>query len=257
MADIQFARSRALEVIDFFGISAPEEIDLEAIAWHKGIDIKEGKLTGSEAELIRKKGAGVIRIRSGEKETPRGRFSIAHELGHWELHEHQSQLWLCTGDMIHEYAGSDMEIEANAFAAELLMPTPIFRPICRKGTFSFRLADHLSSLFKTSLQATALRMVEETDEPAIVVLTDGEQVLWSNRNQKKLPDYDFHIQRGTKLHPDSLAWSATLEGDMTDTVEARHWFPNLKDAYRFSLQEDVRYIEVYELTLSLLTLYEE
>ena len=55
-------------------------------------------------------------------EVGRRRFGIGHELGHWELHLDLSQGWLCSSHNIHAYRGSAAEIEANVFAAALLMP---------------------------------------------------------------------------------------------------------------------------------------
>ncbi|MGV3615754.1 MAG: ImmA/IrrE family metallo-endopeptidase [Fimbriimonas sp.] len=256
-ADSARAKRAALRLIDYFGITNSKDIDLELMAWHLGIDIRECRLKKSEAQLIRKGKVGLIRVRYGEATTPRGRFSIAHELGHWEMHPDGNQFWICTADQIHRYQGSAMEVEANAFASELLMPTPLFQPLCRQGTFGFRLADRLSSQFGTSLQATALRMVDETQEPAIVVLSDGERVCWSKRNQRKLPDFDFHIEKGRDLHCDTRAWSASLDGDSSGSVPARAWFPALKDARHYSVHEDVRYIEAYELALSLIVVHED
>ncbi|HQU19461.1 MAG TPA: ImmA/IrrE family metallo-endopeptidase [Fimbriimonadaceae bacterium] len=227
------------------------------MAWHFGIDIREASLKNSEAQLIRKGNVGVIRIRHGEKDTPRGRFSIGHEIGHWKLHPDQNQYWICTAEQIHQYKGNWMEVEANAFSSELLMPTPVFRPFCQKGTFGFVLADRLSSLFGTSLQATALRMIDETPEPAIVVLSDGDKVCWSKRNQRKLPDFAFHIPRDMDLHDESLAWSASIDGDQSGTVDAKVWFPNLPDAWRYTVYEDARNIEAYGLALSLIVVHEE
>ncbi len=255
--DLERAKRAALILIDQFGITEPEEINLESITWDLGIDIHECSLANSEAQLIRKGKLGVIRIRHGQSEAPRGRFSIGHELGHWVLHPNENQYWICTEDQIHLYQGSAMEVEANVFASELLMPTPIFRPLCRRGTVGFNLADHLAAKFRTSLQATVLRMVDETDEAAIAVLSDGNNVCWSKRNQRKLPDFAFHLEKGRSLHDDTLAWNATLDGDSAGYVDARVWFPKLKEAYRYKVYEDVRYLDAYELTLSLIIVQEE
>ncbi len=251
------ARRAALNVIDRFGIESAEEVHLESITWAMDVDVREGNLKNSEAQLLRKGSAGIIRIRKGESATPRGRFSIGHELGHWVLHPNENQFWICTEDQIHRYQGSTMEVQANVFASELLMPTPIFGPLCRNGSMDFKLADYLAAEFRTSLQATTLRMIDETDEPAIAILTDGDRVCWSKRNQCKLPDFEFHIEKGRELHEETHAWSATLDGDASDWVDARAWFPSLRDSHRYRVFEDVRYIEAYELTLSLIVVHEE
>jgi Zn-dependent peptidase ImmA (M78 family) len=59
---------------------------------------------------------------------PRTRFSIAHELGHFYLDEHRA--FLLRGGQSHssssEFAADDdIEREADAFAAGLLMPDPL------------------------------------------------------------------------------------------------------------------------------------
>lgn len=65
----------------------------------------------------------MIRVKDALPERGRRRFTIAHELGQWLLHKHISQVLACTSlDMVAQYQGSEAEIEANDFAAALLMP---------------------------------------------------------------------------------------------------------------------------------------
>lgn len=255
--DIDGAKRTALRLIDYYGITKPGEIDLENMAWGLGIDLQESCLKNSEAQLIRKGKVGLIRIRRGEKETPRGRFSIGHEIGHWKLHPDQNQYWICTAEHIHQYKGNWMEVEANAFSAELLMPTPLFKPICDKGSAGFFLVDRLAQMFGTSTQAAALRMVDESNEPVAVVLSDGESVCWCKRNLRKLSEFAFHIPKGRALDPETRAWSASVDGDSSGPVEATAWFPGLKHAHRYVVHEDVRYVESYGLSLSILIVEEE
>lgn len=254
--DLKCARESALRCIKRFGISEPKEIDLESIAWAMGIEVRESTLRSAEAQLLRMGKHGIIRLRSGMSDQPRGRFSIGHELGHWSLHGMASQYWICSPENIHQYAGGRLEVEANAFASELLMPTPLFRPICRGRSTDFSLADELASKFRTSLQATVLRMIDESDEAAVAVLTDGKRVCWAKRNTRRLPEFEFHIKRDAMLQANTLAWNAILDGDATDYVDPTAWFPSLSDSERYSVQEDVRFIEDYDLTLSILVVQE-
>lgn len=59
---------------------------------------------------------------------PRRRFTIGHELGHWELHRGAQQALFCRRTSVAEdvpkpHPGPvDIEEEASRFAAELLMP---------------------------------------------------------------------------------------------------------------------------------------
>ncbi len=255
--DVDGARRAALKLIDHYGITDPTEIDLESIAWDLGIDIQESNLKRSEAQLIRKGGVGLIRIRHGEKETARGRFSIGHEIGHWRLHAAQSQYWICTAEQVHQYKGSAMEVEANTFSAELLMPTPLFKPLCEKGSAGFYLVDRLAQVFGTSAQAAALRMVDESVEPVAVVLSDGESVCWSKRNKRKLAEFTFHIPKGRVLDSETRAWNACLDGDSSGSVDPHAWFSDLKQAHRYTVHEEVRFLELYGMALSILIVYEE
>ena len=60
---------------------------------------------------------------------PRRRFTIGHELGHWVMHRTGQQALFCRRTTVDEPgapAGRDIEEEASAFAAALLMPQWLF-----------------------------------------------------------------------------------------------------------------------------------
>lgn len=120
----------------------------------------------------------------------------------------------------------------------------------------FGLADHLAKIFGTSLLATVLRMMDETDEAAITVQTDGNNVCWSKRNSRKLPEFDFHVEKGRVISDETLAWNAVLDGDASGKVDPKTWFPQLTQSHCYEVFEEVRYLEVYGLTLSLLMMDE-
>lgn len=95
----------------------------------------------------------------------RQRFTIAHEIGHFRLHD--------TGDRIHfdedfrvysrdgrsSLAIDSKEIEANQFAAELLMPTHLLRQdfIRVRGTEDDVVRD-LAGKYKVSAKAMEFRL---------------------------------------------------------------------------------------------------
>lgn len=102
-------------------------IDVERLASSLGIEIRK---QGFDDELsgfaFHRQGEKFIGINTNENEK-RQRFTIAHEIGHMQLHDKHS-LSVDKGVMMllrndHSSDGTDLkEIEANRFAAELLMP---------------------------------------------------------------------------------------------------------------------------------------
>jgi Zn-dependent peptidase ImmA (M78 family) len=95
---------------------------------------------------------------------PRLRFTLAHEFGHLALRHHQRRfgdLSDINATLRDAEAGFHttqdlLELEANRFAAELLMPAGIFAAEWRRSRNLRRLATR----FEVSMQAIQLRMAE-------------------------------------------------------------------------------------------------
>lgn len=121
-----------------------------------------------------------VRLPPGEHH-PRTRFSICHELGHFFLDHHRA--YFMRGGKPHrstsEYlTGLQVEREADAFAASLLLPTHLLRPTVNKGELSLERLDGISGAFQTSLLSTAIRCVRLSDFPcAVAGIRDGE-IAW-------------------------------------------------------------------------------
>lgn len=98
----------------------------------------------------------------------RSRFSIAHELGHYLLHKDSRSLFIDKRNFAVYHrnelssTGEDrLEIEANRFAAALLMPTDMLRNEITKNDFDLGDEEVQSSLakrFNVSTQAMAYRL---------------------------------------------------------------------------------------------------
>ena len=96
----------------------------------------------------------------------RQRFTIAHELGHLLLHEHD-QVHVDRGFRVQLRSGVSSqgtdrdEMEANRFAAELLMPSCLLRLDVEQREFDLANDDELRSLarrYGVSTQALAIRL---------------------------------------------------------------------------------------------------
>jgi hypothetical protein len=115
-------------------------------------------------------------------DTPRGRFSLAHELGHFFLDEHREALrdgaapsgraWCAPG------AERVIEREADAFAAALLMPARAFLDAARSWAGGLEAVLALGERFVVSVPASALRYAELEVRPCAVMLWTGKRLAW-------------------------------------------------------------------------------
>ena len=103
-------------------------------------------------------------------------FSVAHELGHYYLPGHIDAV-LSNSD-VHESragfaSGDRYEIEADLFAATLLMPRTLFTRAMSTAGDGLPAIEKLAEQCHTSLTATAIRYARCTREPVAVVLSSG------------------------------------------------------------------------------------
>ena len=83
--------------------------------------------------LLPDRGEIWVNAQEAEEWPARRRFTIAHELGHWELHRHGGQGVYCRSSVVdvdeaeESATSAGPEEEANAFAAALLMPAHLIR----------------------------------------------------------------------------------------------------------------------------------
>ena len=127
------ARTEAQALLVALDIVSPDEIDLELIAAYYNVMVRRRALSNCEGHMIRRGRSGVVVIADRAFESWKWRFVLAHELGHFLLHEELDQFFLmteCTSEA-HAmwYRTSGHEAQANAFASELLMPAMFLAPV--------------------------------------------------------------------------------------------------------------------------------
>lgn len=106
-------------------------------------------------------------------------FSIAHELGHYFLPGHIDAVFDTNG--IHQstagfFSKNNFELEADHFAANLLMPRVLFNAAINNTLGGFEAIERLSKLCQTSLTATGIRYTQYSRDPIAVVLSKGERI---------------------------------------------------------------------------------
>jgi IrrE N-terminal-like domain len=136
------------------------------------------------------------------------RFSIAHELGHYFLGHADSMFR--GGKTIHEsQAGfgsrDQIELEADHFAAGLLMPSDLFKSEAGMHTDGFKAIEKLADRCQTSITASAIRYAQLTDAAVAVVISTGSSVdyCFASRSLRSIRGYR-HPLKGTVLPRDSF-----------------------------------------------------
>lgn len=241
---------KAASIIQKLHIRNPSEIYVQDIAMFLGALVRERELQGCEARLVRKGDIGIISVNSLIPEEGRKRFAIAHEIGHFTLHS-GTQLILCNENDMHIWKESKVqEMEANEFAAGLLMPQEIFIKFIKLGPPTLGMISELAQEFRTTLTATALRYIGFSKEPCALVVSKGGLIKW----YRKSNSFNFHIKVGKKLSFDTYAFDFFDGVDLPtepDSVPAHAWLAGEIDE-EAELFEQSLSLKGYDVVLSLL-----
>lgn len=245
----------AEKLLSYYAIDHPCQIELEDLAAMRNVFVIEGTLKGAEARLIRLDKNGLIRVRRDIPEIGRRRFAIAHELGHWERHSGISQISYCLEEDIQCYKGSLEEIEANSFAGGLLAPTGFLRANYN-ATPSIKLVKEISQDLLTSLTVSAVRLVETTREPCIVVFSKKARVQWWRSSPTVS---NIWLESKQIISDRSVTWSVFKHNETSvgsERVETDAWFSHVPKKKRLKVYEEALLLGRYETVLTLLRIDE-
>ena len=246
------AGSVAEKILAEFGISAPELIDVEAVAIAKGALVEYAPLKGAAGRLVRDGDYGIIRIDSGIREEGQRRFAGAHELGHYILHERDRNASCRPEDMLAWYKTSKKEQEANDFAASFLMPALLFCKQCDRTELSLDGLERLTEMFRTTLTATAIRYAEIGPHVCAVVQSQKGIIRWFRPGHK----FPFRlIAPGNRVVPDSGAhefFAGRLTKPESEYVLADRWLVDHRIESAWTLREITIPMPSFECALSIL-----
>lgn len=241
----------AEKTLQELGVTAPGEIDLEAIAWHLGARIKYCVLDKCEAQIIGHGNRAIIRV-DNRKSFERQRFSIGHELGHWQ--HHRGRMLICRAEDIGNRKAPPTERVADSYASDLILPRYLLDPVVRQHSkLSFRVVREIAQLFGASITATAIKIVESRHSPAILICHGREGRSWFSRS----PDVPERWFPQEMLDVESAAFDV-LFGDKADqnypsVIGADAWFDK-PEAARYEIREQtIRITADNTLTLLLIT----
>jgi len=163
----------------------PQVVEPEAIAQAKHITLSFGFYKDAFDGLLEHK-AGRFHIycnldRVEQRESPRARFTLSHELAHFYIDEHRMALksgQVPAHSSFCEFESKNLvEQEADCFAANLLMPPGRFRKKAR-GLVGLAAIVGLAQHFKTSVTSTAVHYASLGVAPCAVLKWNNKGLAW-------------------------------------------------------------------------------
>ncbi|MGW9302320.1 ImmA/IrrE family metallo-endopeptidase [Streptomyces cyaneofuscatus] len=144
-------------------------VPIESIARAEGVIITRKAFDGTQSGFALRDGQTRIIGVNSATSPRRQRFTIAHEMGHLDLHEGKPlivdhAMRIDWRDDVSSLGTNEEEIQANAFAAEILMPARMIRPQVSsyargKGITRDRLIVKLARDFDVSAEAMGYRLI--------------------------------------------------------------------------------------------------
>ena len=179
---MKLSSQTALTVLESCGVKDLSTFELENVLYSRGISIiRRANIGSAEGRILMQGDHAIVTVNASINYEPKKRFVLAHELGHYELHRHSSTLFIDNNLSAESAltANNILEIEANTFAKEILMPEPVISQAFNEVP-SIELVSKIANYFQTSLSATALRLVELSPYPLAVISTNAGRIQWRN-----------------------------------------------------------------------------
>jgi Zn-dependent peptidase ImmA (M78 family) len=226
----------AERILKSLGISDPQEIDLEAIAWTRGAVVNYRPLDGCEARILGSARKAVISVNSRSPERRR-RFSLAHELGHW--HHHRGLVLFCGKDDIGNYANDTLNPErhADAFASDLILPNYLLIPRIQKlKGVTLIAAREMSDEFCASLTATLLKITLSNQFPMVIACYNKTKRRWFERAPMIQPWWHPLRALDQQTFAADMLFNDASEENFPRKMPADAWF-DFKGSDRFEVTE--------------------
>lgn len=219
-----------------------------------GLSAKQVDAQGFEGALIRSayEMKGRILIKRSIREETRKRFTIAHEIGHYILHQDQQKLSCGAADIEQWQDGEqNPEREADEFASELLIPSDELQVLVGKRWPSLDLIKECADVFAVSLMAMARKYCQIVEQSCAIVWVQRGTIRWFHPS----PTFHYWPKVGDKIGDGSVAArllaDQSVTGDMEE-VSAEEWISSFWLRQGAVIKEQSLLMPYYDGCLALL-----
>jgi hypothetical protein len=196
-----------------------------------------------------------IFVNSNIKSIGRKNFTAAHELGHLVLHIQRNikETFQChEQDIFNPLKNTNqIELEADLFAASLLMPRKLILPLIVRHDLDWGMILDISNKCKTSLLATAKRVVSLANEPIALVI-HKEQKLWIFETSRSFPYYIGRpfLRRDIKFQKIIYGEVFVDDWNVSDAID---WVDDSKISHKAKINYSTLFNEKYRWFMTLLS----
>jgi len=210
--------TKALELQRAAGInSAPVDIFRYLAACNAELRVSDDMPDDQEGLVFPWKSKFIISV-NGHHRPERRRFTVLHELAHVYLGLPSSHGRTMSTDALLRHASRPREeVLCDMFAAECLLPRPIFLPDCRQQPCCIKSVDELADKYEASILATGSRFAACTDTMCAWVLAEAGKIRFVSVS-KSLKDLGFWVDFGIDI-PRRSVLGQSHHGESTRTYD--------------------------------------
>ena len=216
------SKSKIKKLAEFIALQYDEKvIPLEKIVEAEGLRVyfdnyEKGTFDGM---TIYEKGKFYIHINidNGNRiDSARGRFTLAHELGHYIIDTHRIGLMKGLLEPHHSTTNKkqfyEIEREADYFASCLLMPEVRFQKDIYRKKFCFDLINSLSKEYNVSITACAFRFAQIGSHPIMIIYSESGIIKWIYNSE----DFPYKYLLNNKKISDSFVMGEYFNNTATE-----------------------------------------
>jgi Zn-dependent peptidase ImmA (M78 family) len=217
------SESEAIRLLEELGITTLPIIPQDICVKLDILYLEEEFKTIDGVLIINPSGKALIGVNSAIKEPGRKNFTCAHEIGHLCMDSQDQREFYCSRDLIESFKSKihPSELEANRFAAELLMPRLILQQLVHIREPGWDTIKELASMSQTTLTATAKRFVDLTDYACALIVSEKRIISWFQPSKEfRAYIYPGIVSKETVAHS---VFRGSTPPDSFEVVKAINW----------------------------------
>ncbi|MEK4433798.1 ImmA/IrrE family metallo-endopeptidase [Paenibacillus sp. FSL K6-2862] len=231
---------KARQLLRDFSITTTPALNFNRIFEHFNIiyDEMDYGNTNYMGSLIRAEGKTIILVNTDLKNAGRINFTKAHELGHFSLN-HKGKQFECSRTDMLDFTRKPIEIEANEFAKEYLLPEQKVKPISMSAPFDFDTIKAISNEFMVSKLVAVFRILDfHLGNYAVIGSKDG--IIAHIGMSKSLIGKINFLKSGDSIHNNSFANECLISSFRMNgyaPIDPKTWVTRNKSGSAISLKE--------------------